>query len=82
MLFQKLGEHSYLIDAKLAIAEVNELLGIRLNGSDYYSLGGFMLNHLHHLPAVDESIDESGYRFSVETMTERAIRTIRIEKLS
>ena len=82
MLFQKLGENAYLIDPKLAIAEVNELLDIRLNGSDYYSLGGFMLNQLHHLPAVDESIDESGYRFTVETMTERSIRTVRIEKLN
>ena len=71
-----------MIDPKLAIAEVNELLDIRLNGSDYYSLGGFMLNQLHHLPAVDESIDESGYRFTVETMTERSIRTVRIEKLN
>ncbi len=81
MQFQKLSENAYLIDAKLAMAEVNELLGTSLNSSDYYSLGGFMLAHLHHLPKVDESIEDSGFRFSVETVTERSIKTIRIEKL-
>lgn len=81
MQFQKLSENAYLIDAKLAITEVNELLGSRLNGSDYYSLGGFMLAHLHHLPKVDESIEDSGFRFTVETMTERSIKTVRVEKL-
>ena len=82
MQFQKLGENAYLIDAKLAIAEVNELLGTTLNSSDYYSLGGFMLAYLHHLPKAGECIEESGFRFIVETMTERSIKTVRIEKLS
>ncbi|MGR9046334.1 MAG: hemolysin family protein [Gammaproteobacteria bacterium] len=81
MQFQKLNENAYLIDAKLAISEVNELLDTRLNSSDYYSLGGFMLAHLHHLPKIDERFDEAGYRFTVETMTERSIKTVRIEKL-
>ncbi|MGR9051819.1 MAG: hemolysin family protein [Gammaproteobacteria bacterium] len=81
MQFQKLSDHAYLIDAKVAVAEVNELLGTQLKGADYYSLGGFMLAHLHHLPKVDEGIDFSGFRFTVEAMTERSIKTVRIEKL-
>ncbi len=81
MQYQKLGENAYLIDAKLALSEVNELLGIQLNSADYYSLGGFMLAHLHHLPKVDESFEESGFRFTVESMTERSIKTVRLEKL-
>lgn len=80
MMFQELGNNNYLIDAKLPISEVNEILGIGINTTEFYSLGGFMLSHFHHLPKPKESIDEYGFKFTVETMTERAIKMIRVEK--
>lgn len=81
MLFQELGGDSYLIDAKLPISEVNDILGISINATEFYSLGGFMLSYLHHLPKTEESIDEFGYRFTVHAITARAIKSIRVEKL-
>jgi len=81
MLFQELGEDSYMIDAKLPISEVNDILDISINTTEFYSLGGFMLSHLHYLPKVKEVIDTSGYRFTIETMTARAIKTIKVEKI-
>ncbi len=81
MLFQELGGGAYMIDAKLPIAEVNDILDINLNATEFYSLGGFMLSHLHHLPKTEESIDEFGYRFIIHSMSTRAIKTIRVEKI-
>jgi CBS domain containing-hemolysin-like protein len=81
MLFQELGQDCYMIDAKLPIAEVNDILGININASEFYSLGGFMLSHLHHLPKTGESINECGYSFIIHSMTARAIKTIKVERL-
>lgn len=81
MLFRVLSEESYMIDAKLPISEVNEILGVSINAAEFYSLGGFMLSRLHHLPKISESIDECGYRFIIETMTTRAIKTVKVEKI-
>jgi putative hemolysin len=66
---------------KLPIAEVNDILGININASEFYSLGGFMLSHLHHLPKTGESINECGYNFIIHSMTARAIKTIKVERL-
>ncbi|WP_305907761.1 hemolysin family protein [Methylomarinum sp. Ch1-1] len=82
MMCQKLSEGSMLIDAKVPISEVNEILGTKINGQDYFSLGGLMLAHLHHLPAVGESFEDYGYRFTIDAMSERAIKTVRVDKLS
>ncbi len=82
MLFQELGQDSYMIDAKLPIAEVNDILGININATEFYSLGGFMLSHLHHLPKTGESIAECGYSFIIHSMTARAIKTIKVEKIA
>lgn len=81
MLFQELGGNCYMIDAKLPIAEVNEILNIDINATKFYSLGGFMLSHLHHLPKAGESIEACDYRFIIDTMTARAIKTIKVEKI-
>ncbi|MGR9099061.1 MAG: hemolysin family protein [Gammaproteobacteria bacterium] len=81
ILCQRLGDGTMLIDAKVSITEVNEILGTTINSQEYFSLGGLMLAHLHHLPKVSESFVDYGYRFSIEAMSERAIKTVRIEKL-
>ncbi|WP_031435632.1 hemolysin family protein [Methylomarinum vadi] len=82
MMYQKLSEDAILLDAKLPISEVNEILGTEINSQDYFSLGGLMLAHLHHLPAVAESFEDYGFRFTIDAMSDRAIKTVRIDKIT
>jgi CBS domain containing-hemolysin-like protein len=81
MIFKKLSEDAYLMDARLPITDANEILEINLPIKDFHTLGGLIMEHLRHIPEKDEFIDESGYRFSVEEPTERGIRTLRVQRL-
>jgi CBS domain containing-hemolysin-like protein len=71
----------YLMDARLPISEVNEVLGVTIPGSDYHTLGGLVLTHLKHIPSQDEYLEESGYRFTVDQVSERAILRLRVERI-
>jgi CBS domain containing-hemolysin-like protein len=78
---ERLAEDIYLIDSRVSISEVNELLEINLTASEFYTLGGFIEARLRHIPKVGEHLIDSGWRFSVAEATERAILKLRVERL-
>jgi CBS domain containing-hemolysin-like protein len=79
--FERHGEAEYLIDSRVPISEVNELLDIELPATEYHTLGGFVETRLRHIPAVGESVVEFGWRFTVQQATERAIVKLLVERL-
>nr|VFK27073.1 MAG: Hemolysin, contains CBS domains [Candidatus Kentron sp. MB]VFK31388.1 MAG: Hemolysin, contains CBS domains [Candidatus Kentron sp. MB]VFK75460.1 MAG: Hemolysin, contains CBS domains [Candidatus Kentron sp. MB] len=77
--FEMLGEDIYLMDSRLPISEVNELLHIDLPGRESHTIGGFVMVRLRHIPKEGESLIESGYRFTVSKATERSIIKLKVE---
>jgi CBS domain containing-hemolysin-like protein len=71
----------YLMDARLPISEVNEVLGVSIPAFKYHTLGGLVLAQLKHIPSQDESLVESGYRFTVDQASDRAIIKLRVERI-
>ena len=78
-IFEMLDEETYLMDARLPISEVNELLGISLPAVESHTIGGLMMARMRHIPGVGESIEESGFKFTVTEATERAVVKLRVE---
>lgn len=78
-IFEMLDEEVYLMGSRLPISEVNEALGINLPAKEYHTIGGLVMARLRHIPEKGESIVESGYRFTVEEATDRAIVKLRVE---
>ena len=78
-IFEMLDEETYLMDARLPISEVNELLGTSLPAVETHTIGGLMMARLRHIPVEGESIVESGFRFTVTEATERAVVKLRVE---
>lgn len=71
----------YLMDSRLPVSEVNEVLGISLPTSEFHTLGGLLLAKLKRIPEQDEFLIESGYKFIVNQVSERAIVKVRVERL-
>ncbi|MEN8175667.1 MAG: hemolysin family protein [Pseudomonadota bacterium] len=71
----------YLMDSRLPISEVNEVLGVTIPTSKYHTLGGLVLAHLKHIPSQGEYIIESNYRFTVDQASERSIIKLRVERI-
>ncbi len=79
--FQKLQENQYLVDSRQSVSEVNEILEINLNTRVAHTIGGLVMSQLGHIPEQGEYLIEQGYRFIVEERTERAIVSLKIERL-
>jgi len=78
-IFEMLDEETYLMDARLAISEVNEVLGASLPAVESHTIGGLMMARLRHIPTEGESIEEAGFTFTVTEATERAAVKLRVE---
>ncbi len=79
--FEMLSEEdeTFLMDARLPISEVNEVLGCSLPAVESHTIGGLMMARLRHIPREGETIVEAGFRFTVTDATERAAVKIRVE---
>jgi putative hemolysin len=80
-VFETLDDNSYLVDSRLSVSEVNDLLDIHLNTKVSYTIGGLVMNQLGHIPDYGESMTEQGYKFSVHKRTDKAILKLKIESV-
>ena len=78
-VFETLDDDSYLVDSRLSVSEVNDLLEINLNTRVSYTIGGLVMTQIGHIPDYDESMTEQGYKFSVHERTDKAIVKLKIE---
>ena len=76
---EMLDEETYLMDARLPISEVNELLGTSLPAVESHTIGGLLMARMRHIPAEGESIVESGFRFTVTEATDRVVVKLQVE---
>ncbi len=77
--FELLDEEAYLMDSRLPISEVNEVLNVTLSAKEFHTVGGLMMARLRHIPKEGDSILESGYRFTVIRATERGAVKLRVD---
>jgi putative hemolysin len=78
---REIEEGVYLVDSRVSVAEINELLDIQLPSTEFHTVGGFVESRLRHIPSAGESVVESGWRFTVEQTTDRAIIRLKVERV-
>lgn len=83
-LYKALSETSWIVQAKMEIQQINEMLRLELPEGSYETLSGFLLQQFGRIP---ESKDElffntraGSLRFAIRKATERHIETVLIEK--
>jgi putative hemolysin len=73
---------SMLLAGYMPADEMADHLGINLPESrDYETVAGYVLSHLHHLPATGEIVDAQGWRFEVVDLDGRRIDKIIASRL-
>jgi CBS domain containing-hemolysin-like protein len=76
---RQIKEDHYIIDAKVLISEVNDLLGIDMNDDDMDTIGGWMLTENFEAKAGDV-LEHEGYCFKIKEIEDHHIRYIEIYK--
>lgn len=68
---------SYLLDGRLPIDDLRELLGARQLGEDYgryyETLGGLVMTLMERIPSAGDSFTEQGWRFEIMDMDGRRV---------
>ena len=79
-LYKKLDEHTFLVDGRMPLEDVNDKLRLNLPTEEgVETISGFILTLLGSLPREKETAQYDDYHFVVETVSKNRILKVRIE---
>lgn len=79
-LIQKINENHYIIDGKVLVSEINDLLGIDINDEDVDTIGGWILTENFEAKQGD-IIPFKNYHFKILEMEDHHIKYIEVTKI-
>ncbi len=79
-MVQKIKDDHYIIDAKVLVSEVNDLLGLDIDDEDVDTIGGWILTEDYEAKEGD-SVKFEQYSFKIKEMEEHHIKYVEITKI-
>ena len=77
---KQIGEHEYVLSARLEIEKVNETFGLELPESDeYLTVSGLILNRYQSFPKLHEVVVVDQYQFKIIKVTATKIELVRLK---
>ncbi|EFR51710.1 hemolysin family protein [Bacteroides fragilis] len=77
---KQIGEHEYVLSARLEIEKVNETFDLDLPESDdYLTVGGLILNQYQSFPKLHELVFVGKYQFKIIKVTATKIELVRLK---
>lgn len=77
-LFEQIDENDYIVDAKLGLDDLNDLLDSKLTSEDYDTLGGFVYARLDKIPTVGDAVKTEQFTFTVIGTRGRRVTKVKI----
>jgi CBS domain containing-hemolysin-like protein len=79
---KQLGDHEYILSARLEIEKINEQFDLDLPESDeYMTLGGLILHRYQSFPKLNEIIRIGRFEFKIIKNTATKIELVRLNIL-
>lgn len=75
------GEARFRISGRAPLSEINDVLHIKLPLTEAHTIGGFVSARLRRLARSGDTIDEEGYRFTVEEADDRTVLRVHAEPI-
>ena len=76
---RKISDSHYILDAKMLLSEIEDLLGIQMDYPDVDTLGGWFLTHKIDA-AIGDTLEEDGYTFTVQDAQDHHLLYIEVKK--
>ena len=80
-LFEKITDSEYVVDARMSLDDLNDLLDVELPSEDADTLGGLIYERLGKVPAAGETVRTDDLRLDVLSVTENRIGKVRVRRL-
>ncbi|HEU5369617.1 MAG TPA: hemolysin family protein [Ktedonobacterales bacterium] len=78
VLYERISDDEYVMDAKISIDDFNELLDTRLTDEDYDTLGGFVYTQLDKVPSVGDEVKYRNLALTVLSTRGRRITKVKV----
>ncbi len=78
VLYERIGDDDYVMDAKISIDDFNELLDSKLSDEDYDTLGGFVYTQLDKVPSVGDEVKYQNLTLTVLSTKGRRITKVKV----
>jgi CBS domain containing-hemolysin-like protein len=75
-LFKKISPGRYLINGRLEMDNMEQLLETKFPEGNYETLGGFLMQKLGRIPRRRERVDYSGITFIIENADQKSIKEV------
>ena len=81
-LYQQISPDEFLIQGRMDLDDVNELLGTHYSKEVADTLGGFIYGEMGRVPVGGEQVNVEGWTLAVEQISGRRIRKVRARRMS
>ena len=79
-LIHAINEHEYDVDGSVKLDDLNDVLGTEFESEDYDSIGGYLIEHLDHLPVVGDKVEtDDGIKFEVLSASKKRVGRVYID---
>ena len=75
----QIGNHLFSVDARMGIDDFNTQFGIELEAGNVDTVGGFVVNHLGEVPAIETNFSSHNLTFTILEADNRRIHRIQVE---
>ena len=77
-IFERVSDNEVLVDAKISVYELNELIDAELPAEDYDTLGGFVYSELDKIPTVGDVVTHDDLTITVLASKGRRVTKVKI----
>ena len=77
---ESLSESEFLMDARVSIDDINEILSVSLEGDGFDTIGGFVYQRLGKIPSPGDFIEHDGVKIEVISTVGRRLKRLRVTK--
>ena len=78
---EPLGGNEFLLDARVGIDELNELLNVNVESDGFDTVGGFVYHRLGKLPSSGDLVEYDGLTIKVISTIGRRLKKLRVKKV-
>ena len=76
---EKVNDTEVIVDARVSIDDLNELLGLHIEGEDFDTVGGFVYHELGRMALAGDEVQSDGLEMRVLSVLGRRIKKIRVK---
>lgn len=78
--YRQVGENEFVLDGSVALHDLQDLLGVKVESPEVSTIGGYLTHELGHMPKKGETVRTDGYEFTVSQTDGRRVLSVHAKR--